>query len=102
MVFNQSIYIAPPVITQRSKESPGGTSCCLLGISNPARVPNPRRAFKPFLLHSPLNNLDMAFVKDLKSFPRTFWIANSMELFERWAYYGMFTVLSVYLTDPVS
>jgi len=25
-----------------------------------------------------------------------------MELFERWAYYGMFTVLSVYLTDPVS
>ena len=44
----------------------------------------------------------MAFVKDIKSFPRTFWIANSMELFERWAYYGMFTVLSVYLTDPVS
>ncbi len=25
-----------------------------------------------------------------------------MELFERWAYYGMFTVLSVYLTDPIS
>jgi dipeptide/tripeptide permease len=25
-----------------------------------------------------------------------------MELFERWAYYGMFAVLSVYLTDPVS
>ncbi len=25
-----------------------------------------------------------------------------MELFERWAYYGMFTVLSVYMTDPVS
>lgn len=25
-----------------------------------------------------------------------------MELFERWAYYGMFTVLSVYLTDPKS
>jgi dipeptide/tripeptide permease len=25
-----------------------------------------------------------------------------MELFERWAYYGMFTVLSVYMTDPIS
>lgn len=36
------------------------------------------------------------------SFPRTFWIANTLELFERWAYYGMFTVISVYLSDPVS
>lgn len=44
----------------------------------------------------------MAFKKDIQSFPATFWIANSMELFERWAYYGMFTVLSVYMTDPVS
>jgi len=44
----------------------------------------------------------MNFTNTLKAFPRTFWIANSMELFERWAYYGMFAVLSVYLTDPVS
>ncbi len=44
----------------------------------------------------------MSLTRDLRSFPRTFWIANSMELFERWAYYGMFTVLSVYMTDPVS
>ncbi|MEZ5083853.1 MAG: MFS transporter [Bacteroidales bacterium] len=44
----------------------------------------------------------MSLTKDIKAFPRTFWVANSMELFERWAYYGMFTVLSVYLTDPVS
>jgi len=36
------------------------------------------------------------------SFPGTFWVANTLELFERWAYYGMFTVLSVYLTNPVS
>lgn len=35
-------------------------------------------------------------------FPRTFWLVNTFELFERWAYYGMLTVLSVYLTDPVS
>ncbi|MCB0805033.1 MAG: MFS transporter [Bacteroidales bacterium] len=44
----------------------------------------------------------MSFNKDIRNFPRTFWIANTMELFERWAYYGMFTVLSIYLTDPVS
>lgn len=35
-------------------------------------------------------------------FPKTFWSANSMELFERWAYYGVFSVFAIYLTDPVS
>jgi proton-dependent oligopeptide transporter, POT family len=35
-------------------------------------------------------------------FPFVFWIANLMELFERWAYYGVFALLSVYLTDPKS
>ncbi|PLX14005.1 MAG: MFS transporter [Marinilabiliales bacterium] len=44
----------------------------------------------------------MSNTKKVNIFPRTFWIANTLELFERWAYYGMFTVLSVYLTDPVS
>ncbi len=32
------------------------------------------------------------------SFPSTFWVANVMELFERAAYYGMNSVLAVYLT----
>ncbi len=32
------------------------------------------------------------------SFPPTFWVANFMELFERAAYYGMNSVLAVYLT----
>lgn len=36
--------------------------------------------------------------KVLKSFPSNFWISNTMELFERWAYYGMFAVLALYLT----
>jgi len=40
----------------------------------------------------------MGFFKDIKSFPRTFWIANTMELFERWAWYGMFILLAIYLT----
>jgi proton-dependent oligopeptide transporter, POT family len=40
----------------------------------------------------------MGFGKTLKKFPQTFWIANSMELMERWAWYGIFIVLAVYLT----
>ncbi|MEI6667014.1 MAG: MFS transporter [Acidobacteriota bacterium] len=35
-------------------------------------------------------------------FPRTFWTANVMELFERAAYYGMNSVLAVYLTGAAS
>ncbi|MGD9992626.1 MAG: MFS transporter [Salinivirgaceae bacterium] len=31
-------------------------------------------------------------------FPRTFWVANTMELFERWAYYGFFMLFANYLT----
>lgn len=38
----------------------------------------------------------------ITQFPKTFWLANTMELFERWAYYGVFVPLSIYLTDPVS
>ncbi len=33
-----------------------------------------------------------------KFFPRTFWVANLMELFERWAWYGIFIILAIYLT----
>jgi POT family proton-dependent oligopeptide transporter len=35
-------------------------------------------------------------------FPATFWVANVMELFERAAYYGMNSVLAVYLTTEAS
>ncbi|MBN1224208.1 MAG: MFS transporter [Candidatus Aminicenantes bacterium] len=35
----------------------------------------------------------------LRSFPLTFWLANLMELFERGAYYGLNSVLAVYLVD---
>lgn len=36
-----------------------------------------------------------------RSFPQVFWVANVMELFERGAYYGMNSVLAVYLTNSV-
>ena len=35
------------------------------------------------------------------SFPRTFWVANAIELCERAAYYGCFIFLAVYLTQEV-
>jgi dipeptide/tripeptide permease len=37
-----------------------------------------------------------------RSFPSTFWVANAMELFERAAYYGMNSVLAVYLAGSVA
>ena len=40
----------------------------------------------------------MAKAGVLHSFPRVFWVANIMELFERAAYYGLNSVLAVYLT----
>lgn len=33
-----------------------------------------------------------------KKFPRTFWVANTMELFERFAWYGFFMLFANYLT----
>jgi len=38
----------------------------------------------------------------LKDFPQTFWIANTMEIFERMAWYGFFAVSSLYITGKVS
>lgn len=40
----------------------------------------------------------LSFKEKIKSFPRTFWVANSIELFERWGWYGLFNVLAIYLT----
>ena len=33
-----------------------------------------------------------------RKFPRTFWVANTIELFERWAWYGFFMLFANYLT----
>jgi dipeptide/tripeptide permease len=38
-------------------------------------------------------------LKIFKTYPRTFWIANTVELFERWAWYGFFMVFSLYLVN---
>jgi dipeptide/tripeptide permease len=37
----------------------------------------------------------------LRQFPRAFWAANSMEIFERMGWYGFYAVSSLYLTGPV-
>ena len=38
------------------------------------------------------------FIRVLKKFPSTFWVANTMELFERWAWYGFYMLFANYLT----
>ncbi|HAM97069.1 MAG TPA: MFS transporter [Marinilabiliales bacterium] len=40
----------------------------------------------------------IGFFKIFSKYPRTFWLANSMELFERWAFYGFFMLFANYLT----
>lgn len=37
----------------------------------------------------------------LQDFPKTFWVANTMEIFERMAWYGFFAVSSLYITGAV-
>lgn len=41
------------------------------------------------------------FIRLLAKYPRTFWVVNLMELFERWAWYGMFMVFALYLTGSI-
>ena len=44
----------------------------------------------------------MTFLESLKTgFSRTFWVANVIELFERFAYYGSKAILAVYIADQV-
>jgi proton-dependent oligopeptide transporter, POT family len=38
----------------------------------------------------------------MRSYPRVFWLANVMELFERGAYYGLNSVLAIYLTTKIA
>ena len=40
----------------------------------------------------------MSIITLLKRYPTTFWIANMMELFERWAWYGFYIIFALYLT----
>jgi dipeptide/tripeptide permease len=40
---------------------------------------------------------DLGFIELMKSFSSTFWKASFFELFERFAWYGMFAILAMYL-----
>ncbi len=44
----------------------------------------------------------LGLLATLRSLPATFWIANSMEIFERTAWYSFFTLSTLYITGPVS
>ena len=38
----------------------------------------------------------------IKSYPSQFWVANTMEIFERMSWYGWFTVMALYVTGSVA
>ena len=38
----------------------------------------------------------------VRQFPRSFWVANAMEIFERMGWYGFYAVSSLYLTNSVA
>ena len=42
-----------------------------------------------------------SFLEQVKSYPRQFWVANTMEIFERLSWYGWFTVMALYVTGSV-
>ncbi|MGE5707043.1 MAG: MFS transporter, partial [Bacteroidota bacterium] len=44
----------------------------------------------------------MGFLDQVRSFARPFWFANLIELFERWSYYGVRAILSLYIVDAIT
>ncbi len=42
-------------------------------------------------------NKKIGFIELMKSFPKRFWMASVFELLERFAWYGMFAILAIYL-----
>jgi len=41
------------------------------------------------------------FLAQIKSYPASFWVANTMEIFERLSWYGWFTVMALYVTGSI-
>ena len=41
----------------------------------------------------------MGFLKIFKKYPSTFWASNTIELFERWAWYGFYMAFALYLVN---
>ena len=42
------------------------------------------------------------FIEQVKSYPQTFWVVNTMEIFERMAWYGFFALSSLYMTGSIA
>jgi proton-dependent oligopeptide transporter, POT family len=41
------------------------------------------------------------FLETVKTFPKVYWVVIAMEFFERGSYYGMMSILSVYMTEQL-
>lgn len=44
----------------------------------------------------------IGFVSTIKSFPKTFWVGNVMEIFERMSWYGFYALSSLYITGSIA
>jgi dipeptide/tripeptide permease len=51
---------------------------------------------------APVTEQKSSFAEQMKSYPGQFWIANTMEIFERMSWYGWFTVMALYVTGSVA
>lgn len=49
-----------------------------------------------------MNTQRLGLGAQIRSYPMTFWVANTMEIFERLAWYGWYTVSSLYITGAVA
>jgi dipeptide/tripeptide permease len=50
----------------------------------------------------PMTEKTPPFLTQIKSYPAQFWVANTMEIFERMSWYGWFTVMAIYVTGSVA
>jgi len=48
-----------------------------------------------------MSEVRTGFFTQIKSYPAQFWVANTMEIFERMSWYGWFTVMALYVTGSV-
>jgi POT family proton-dependent oligopeptide transporter len=63
--------------------------------------PKPPKIIEPHVRQEDLVTLASRFAQLRSGFSSTFWIANGLELFERFAYYGSKAILAVYVAEQV-
>ena len=88
-----------PTISRRSPAAFPAAASGQAGLRSPPRVASGPHSRGPA---QPTCGGWTAFIEQARTgFSRTFWIANIIELFERFAYYGSKAILAVYVAEQV-